>query len=122
VIPLLLDAGLPRSAAEDLRSLGWDAVHVTDADLGAAEDRAILAAALQKGRVVVTLDHDFPWLMYVGGYTSPSIVLLRVDALDRARTVELLLRVLPAVEERLRAGAVVSVVRDAARVRDLPIR
>ena len=45
MIDLLLDAGLPRGAAADLRDHGWDVQHVTDLGLGAAKDEEILAAA-----------------------------------------------------------------------------
>jgi len=122
MIALILDAGLPRSAAGDLRGAGWDVVHVSDIGLGAAEDRAILEFARAESRVVVTLDGDFPWLMYVGGYSAPSIILLRIEGLDRQRTVDVLTRIIPAVADSLRSGAVVSVNLEAARVRLLPLR
>jgi predicted nuclease of predicted toxin-antitoxin system len=122
MIALLLDAGLPRSAAGDLRAVGWDVLHVSDVGLAAANDSAILDFARSHERVVVTLDGDFPRLMYVGAYASPSVVLLRLEGLDRASTVEILKRLVPAIEDRLRAGAVVSVDGKTARVRTLPIR
>ena len=40
MIGLLLDAGLPRSAAADLRSDGWDVQHVTDLGLRPTEPGA----------------------------------------------------------------------------------
>ncbi len=122
MIPLVLDAGLPRSAAEDLRGASWDVIHVSDVGLGGAEDRTILEFARAQSRAVVTLDGDFPRLMYVGGYSAPSIVLLRIEGLDRKRTVAVLTQIVPAIEDALRAGAVVSVNLDAARVRLLPLR
>ena len=56
---LLLDQGLPRSAADALREVGIDAVHVGDIDMAAALDEQIIARAHAEGRVVVTLDADF---------------------------------------------------------------
>lgn len=51
---LLLDQGLPRSAASLLRSRGHDAVHTGEIGLATAEDAVILAIANQEGRVVFT--------------------------------------------------------------------
>jgi predicted nuclease of predicted toxin-antitoxin system len=121
VTSLLLDAGLPRGAATDLRALGWHAVHVADEGLASASDPAILAAAAASGRTVVTLDHDFTHLLFLDRATGPSVILVRIEGLDRRAAVELLGLLLPQIEEDLAAGAVVSVDRSGARVRRLPI-
>jgi predicted nuclease of predicted toxin-antitoxin system len=122
VIGLLLDAGLPRSAAADLRSDGWDVQHVTDLGLGATKDEDILAAAERDGRAIVTLDHDFPHLLFLEAAATPSVILLRVEGLDRRTAVELLRSLLPQVDEELRSGAIVSVDWSGARVRMLPVK
>ncbi len=122
MIGLLLDEGLPRGAAADLSNAGWDVQHVVDLGLGAATDQAILLAAERDGRTVVTLDHDFPHLLFLEAAARPSVILLRVDGLDRAATVELLRSVVPKVVDDLRAGAMVSVDWSGARVRALPVR
>jgi predicted nuclease of predicted toxin-antitoxin system len=56
---LLLDQGLPRSAAILLTEAGIDTIHVGDIGLSAAEDAEILKKAQEDGRIVVTLDADF---------------------------------------------------------------
>jgi len=122
VIALLLDAGLPRGAAEDLRAEGWDVLHVVDLGLGAAKDEEILAAAGRDGRAIVTLDHDFPHLLFLSAAAMPSVVLLRIEGLDRRGAVDLLRVVVPQVEDDLRAGAIVSIDHSGARVRALPVR
>jgi predicted nuclease of predicted toxin-antitoxin system len=60
---LLLDQGLPRSAAPLLRRQGVDAIHVGDIGMATAADAAILALGRQERRVVVMLDADFHALM-----------------------------------------------------------
>jgi predicted nuclease of predicted toxin-antitoxin system len=40
---LLLDQGLPRSAAAILRGKGWDVIHVGEIGMAAAADEEILA-------------------------------------------------------------------------------
>lgn len=121
MIKLLLDAGLPRRAAADLRDRGWDVQHVADVGLGAATDDEILAAASAGGRAVVTHDHDFARLLFVTGASRPSVVLLRIEGLDRAKVVHLLMQLVPQIELELRDGAIVSVDAAEARVRPLPI-
>ena len=121
MIPLLLDAGLPKGAALDLRAAGWDVVHVSEIALGAASDAAILAAGERLHRVVATLDHDFARLLYLSGARFPSLLVFRIEGLDRPAAVAAIRAVVPLVVDDLRAGAVVSVSVGSARVRRLPI-
>jgi predicted nuclease of predicted toxin-antitoxin system len=60
---LLLDHGLPRSAARLLREGGIDTLHVGEVGLAAATDNEILEKGRQEDRVVVTLDADFHSLL-----------------------------------------------------------
>ena len=60
---LLLDQGLPRSAADLLRKASHDAVHVGEVGAATAEDADLLQMAREQGRVVVTLDADFHALL-----------------------------------------------------------
>jgi hypothetical protein len=60
---LLLDQGLPRSAAMLLREGGIDTLHVGEIGLAAATDNEILQRGRQEERVVVTLDADFHALL-----------------------------------------------------------
>ena len=55
----LLDAQLPPGLAACLRDVGLDALHVSDAGLGAATDAQIWAFALERGAVIVIKDGDF---------------------------------------------------------------
>ena len=71
---LLLDQGVPRDAAFILRSLGWDVIHVGEIGLAAAEDRQIIARAVEEGRVCVTLDLDFHALLALSGAERPSVI------------------------------------------------
>ena len=53
---------------------------------------------------------------------TPSVILVRIEGLDRRRAVDVLRAVVPRVEDDLRAGAIVSVDESGARVRALPVR
>ena len=68
---LLLDQGLPRSAAMLLREGGIDTLHVGEIGLAAATDNEILQRGRQEERVVVTLDADFHALLAFSKAASP---------------------------------------------------
>lgn len=53
---LLLDQGLPRSAADHLNHRGWNAVHVATIGMSRASDAEILAHARADHRICITLD------------------------------------------------------------------
>lgn len=101
--------------------MGWDVQHVADIGMASGTDAAIMDEAKQERRVVVTLDHDMPRLLHLTGASGPSVLLFRLEGLDRRATVAWIVRVVPQVEADLASGAVVSVSHDGARVRSLPI-
>lgn len=74
---ILLDQGLPSFAAELLRRLGWDAVHVREIGMRDATDKEILARAVADGRICVTLDKDFHEALAQSQAEYPSVILLR---------------------------------------------
>ncbi len=119
---LLLDQGLPRSAADLLRSEGHDAVHTGEIDLAAAEDVTILALARQEGRVVFTLDADFHTLLAITGADGPSVVRIRIERLRAEAVADLVQRLLDRWGMALERGAALTVLPDRVRIHDLPIR
>jgi predicted nuclease of predicted toxin-antitoxin system len=76
---LLLDQGLPRTAASLLRSHGIDAVHTGEIGLATADDPTLLRLARQQDRIVVTLDADFHALLALSGADKPSVIRLRIE-------------------------------------------
>jgi predicted nuclease of predicted toxin-antitoxin system len=64
---LLLDQGLPRSAATLLRGAGHEAIHVGELGMSAATDESILAHARKEEFAIVTLDADFHALLALTG-------------------------------------------------------
>jgi predicted nuclease of predicted toxin-antitoxin system len=56
---VVLDQGLPATAAVILRDDAWDAVHVREIEMNEATDSEILDYAAGESRVVITLDRDF---------------------------------------------------------------
>ncbi len=58
-VKFLLDADMPRSSAEVIRSLGFEVEDVRDIGMRAAKDREIIEYALKHKRIIVTKDTDF---------------------------------------------------------------
>lgn len=122
MIRLLLDQGLAPAAASNLRSEGFDAVHVSELGLSAASDSELLDCARAGDRVCVTLDHDFHAHLAATGQTKISVVLLRVQSLDSSQQAELIRNVVTRCETALTEGAAVSADSDRIRIRRLPLR
>jgi predicted nuclease of predicted toxin-antitoxin system len=118
---LLLDQGLPRSAAGLLSAAGVDTVHVGEIGMSRAEDRAILAQGQAENRVVVTLDADFHTLLALSSATAPSVIRLRLEGLKAPGLVVVLEKVLEEWGEELELGAVVTVDASRSRMRRLPL-
>jgi predicted nuclease of predicted toxin-antitoxin system len=117
---LLLDQGLPLSAATLLRDVGIDTVHVGEIGLSAAEDAEIIQRAREERRVVVTLDADFHTLLALEEAIAPSVIRIRIERLRAQALTELLLRVISECEEELQQGAALTVEPSRIRIRRLP--
>lgn len=118
---LLLDQGLPRSAAELLREAGLDAVHTGECGLSTASDADIIAFARAHRRTIVTLDADFHALMSMGGWTSPSVIRIRVEGLKGPEAADLIRQILRRGRKDIASGALVSATIDQIRFHKLPI-
>lgn len=117
MLKILLDQGLPRTAASLLRERGWDVQHVSERGMSKAEDAAIIALAKQEQRMVVTLDADFHALLAVSGATSPSILRIRMEGLKAEQVASLVERVLALVSDELKQGAMVTLADEKVRIK-----
>ena len=118
---ILLDQGLPRSAAALLRQAGWDVIHVSEIGMSCADDADILQRARAESRVCVTLDADFHSLLATSGERSPSTIRIRKEGLDATALAVLLQGVWAKIADALNSGALVTVTERSVRVRRLPI-
>jgi predicted nuclease of predicted toxin-antitoxin system len=119
---LLLDQGLPRSAAPILREAGIDVVHVGEIGLAAAADEALIQYAREAGLCIVTLDADFHSSIAVSGAATPSVIRLRVQGLKGPAAARLIRTVLERIGPELSSGAFMTVTEELIRIRRLPIR
>lgn len=118
---LLLDQGLPRSAALYLHNAGFEAAHVGDRGLATASDSKILDVARQEEMVVVTLDADFHALLALSGAKGPSVIRIRIEGLQAQDLASLLVKVLEICTADVLKGAIVSVTERGVRIRRLPV-
>ena len=118
---LLLDQGLPLSAAALLRDAGLDTIHVGEIEMSEAEDTEIIQRAKEEGRVVATLDADFHALLALDEAIAPSVIRIRIERLRAKALTELLLNVITKCEEELQQGAAVTVEPSRIRIRRLPL-
>ena len=114
---LLLDQGLPYSAADLLRKRGIDAIHVADLGMGEAADVDILKRARSLGRVVCTLDSDFHALMALADAVKPSVIFIRMQLLKGQAMADLLSRVVSRAGPDLDQGVLISVSQAGLRMR-----
>ena len=118
---LLLDQGLPRSAAKLLREGGIDTLHVGEIGLATASDKEILKKGLEEVRVVVTLDADFHSLLAFSRAVFPSVIRLRIEGLNGVRAANLIKEAVLRSKSDLANGALVTVQPGRIRIRRLPL-
>lgn len=118
---LLLDQGLPLSAAALLRDAGIDTIHVGEIEMSEAEDAEIIQRAREEGRAVATLDADFHTLLALDEAISPSIIRIRIERLRAQALTDLLLMVMAECEEDLEQGSAITVEPSRIRIRRLPL-
>jgi predicted nuclease of predicted toxin-antitoxin system len=118
---LLLDQGLPLSAAALLRDAGVDTTHVGEIGMSEAEDEEIIQRARDEERVVATLDADFHTLLALNEATSPSVIRIRIERLRAQALTDLLLMAIAECEEELEQGSAITVEPSRIRIRRLPL-
>jgi predicted nuclease of predicted toxin-antitoxin system len=117
----LLDQGLPRTAADMLRGLGMDAVHVGEIGMASATDREITNLAGQQDRIIVTLDSDFHAILALSGANKPSVIRIREEGLKAAEVCRFITGASDLFANELLSGCVLTVTSTKARLRMLPI-
>ncbi len=120
-VRLVLDQGVPRDAANRLRELGHECLHVGEIGMSKSADDEILMWSLGKNAIVVTLDADFHTILAVSGASGPSVIRLRLQGLGARQVVQLVQNVLAGFGDDLARGSLVTVKAHKTTCHHLPI-
>ena len=120
-IILVLDQGRPPRCGRQIRDVGYECVHVGEVGMSTASDEEILALAVGKNAVVVTLDADFHAILAVSGGVGPSVIRIRVQGLGAAEIAECVRSVSSRFHSDLKAGSLVTVKTRKTTCHRLPI-
>jgi len=120
-VRFLVDESLSARVAHLLSEAGHDTVHVSEIGLLGAQDSAVMRAAADADRVLLSADTDFGELLALGRHPGPSVILYRRGPRQAEAQLRVLQDALPTVSDSLAVGAVVILAGDHVRVRMLPI-
>lgn len=118
----LADMGISPLTVNFLNQRGYDAKHLSKEGLYKMEDDAILEKARREGRILLTADLDFGYLMAISRSQMPSIILFRLQNMRPVSVNARLAEVIRRFESDLVSGAFITVTQSRIRVRQLPIR
>jgi predicted nuclease of predicted toxin-antitoxin system len=118
-VKFLVDAPLPPSVAEFLRSKGHEASHVFERGWGRFSDKDILGAAGKEGAIVITADLDFPRLIAIGSDKQSGLIIFRGADWKLNAICESLDRMFATIPEQRLVLSIVVVEPSRIRVRNL---
>lgn len=113
----LFDENLSPRHAGRLRSLGYDAIAVSEAGLSGASDPLVRSFAIETGRVLVTMDADFGNILRYPAAETPGVIWLRLHPPTEAAITAAVARVLEKLGAQNLTGKLVVVDEDKIRVR-----
>jgi predicted nuclease of predicted toxin-antitoxin system len=96
----LLDESCDFAVARVLRMAGHDVMVVAESAQG-AEDEEVIALAVREGRILLTEDKDFGWLVYAHLQEAGGVIFIRFPANVRAMLPKAILDLVDEMGERL---------------------
>lgn len=95
--------------------MGFDAVGVVELGLSGSVDEDVRSAAIDRGRVLITLDGDFSNILRFSPRGTPGVIRLRINPPTEAAIMARLQQVLPVLRSTEIRDSIVVV--DAERIR-----
>lgn len=75
---LLLDENIGKSVAKHFRRENYDVLSIAESDYLGLSDEGILSIALAEKRILVTLDKDFGYMIFLNSLKHSGVILLRL--------------------------------------------
>jgi predicted nuclease of predicted toxin-antitoxin system len=119
---ILLDMNLSPSWCEVLAAAGHEARHWMHIGRPDAKDGDIMGWAKSNGFVLFTHDLDFGAILAATSAEAPSVIQVRTQNPTPAHCADAVIAAIQQYAEVLRDGALVSLDRDRARIRILPLK
>ena len=104
-----------------LNKAGFEAVHWSNIGPPSAEDKTLMAWAIDHERIVFTHDLDFSALLAASQAQGPSVFQVRSQNIMPQHLGKIVVSALRQFEETLKQGALVTVDEKRSRVRILPL-
>lgn len=119
---IVIDMNLSPDWVPVLRLAGHTVTHWASIGSPCATDREILAWAREHGQIVFTHDLDFGAILAATDADSPSVIQIRTQDPTPDACGQIVAQILRRYVDVLATGALISVDKDQARVRLLPMR
>ena len=117
----LVDENMGLSYAKSLRTMGYEAVHVSEVGLTSTIDEDIVAYAYKNSYTVVTFDLDFTRIVALSQKTFPSIITFRMGEINVAEFEAHIRFYLPDIMSDILKGALITIDTQGVRIKKLPI-
>ncbi len=95
MIAFKIDENLPLEVREVLRRSGFDALTVSDQNLGGHPDADVAAVCRSEGRVLLTFDLDFADSTRYPPADHPGIIVLRLTRQDKLHVLDIVTTLVP---------------------------
>ena len=119
---IFADVHISPITVQHLNELGHDAVRSNSVLPDNALDGEIVVYAASDNRAVLTQDLGFSAMSALSGATSPSIITLRLSDSRIENVNRILESALPALEEAVLSGVIVTIGDERVRIGELTVR
>ena len=113
----LADMGVSPATVQFLRSLGHEAVRLSELGREKLSDQEVIADAREHGQIVITFDLDYPALLALDPTSRASAIILRTSSAEPEWVNQRLRDTLPLMADALIEGAIAVIEDDRIRMR-----
>lgn len=117
----LIDNNISPEISVLLNKSGHDSIHVKNIGKHKAPDNEIFTFAFEEGRIIVTADIDFSYILSQWHHNLPSVLLFRYFPYDPKKQSKAILEISTKFESELISGSLIIIEPNKIRIRSLPL-